>query len=236
MGFRLYELLRSAVLKLIDERRLFILRGDDSIRNATVLATSENELRPPVTDLGSAASEWATGIVSDFVSTGPGCRQRVVEALVGHLGRLASQEIHCFTFKAAIDGLKKAVDQQIRALYRNEQGEVVIEPADGGDQLIRVLHPETWVDEMDSFRKLVACVSERVVSHKAREKTKEYLARLWGLLRWLAGGVEEVPSHRQIAEVLKIPRAQVPRLLNTLGGFARKCLKEAKHSPGEDHA
>lgn len=248
LGFRLFELLRSAVLLAQEANKLFILGGDPSVRNSTILSFSHRTSASPVMDLGSLANGWSSGAVVDLFSTGPGSRKRAVEKLCGNLMLLESQGIEVFSFKAAIDSLKFDVRTQLATAFEIEHGESVLAvDTEGGKTFIRSLQPETWAEDIDSYRKLVACVTEFVAGHEEREQTRGYLERLWGLLRRFATSVEDhFPAHRQLAQLLEIPRARIPGLLETIGGFVRRCsghvtdkvvavhLKD-RESPGDDH-
>lgn len=248
LGFRLFELLRAAIMLAQDADELFILAGDPSVRNNTVLAFSPNASASPVKELGSLANGWSSGAIADLFSSGPGSRQKAVERLRGNLLQLESQGIEAFNFKAAIDGLKFDVRAQLAVLFELEQGEPIIAiDAEGGKTLIRSLQPETWVEDIDSYRKLVACVSELVMRSEAREQTRAYLERLWGALRRFATSVEDrLPAHRQLAKLLEIPRARIPEMLDIIGGFVYRCSGQAEgkvvagrfkdpESPGEGH-
>ena len=228
LGFRLYELLRSAVLDALDARELFVLQGDRSIRNMTVLSFRERSPEPPAEDLQALASGWAQGAVADLFSLGPGSRQRAVDRLRTQLVALRSH-VTAFRFKAVLDGLKYDVRAQLATLFDIDRGETVLEvDEDGRRNWIRSLQPETWVEDMDSYRKLVACVSEFVVRAEERAKTRRHLERLWGFLRRFATSAEDVPpSRRMLAKLLEIPRGHLPKLFELLGGFVQRCSQHA---------
>ena len=229
LGFRLFELLRSAVQAAQEAEELFILGGDSSVRNSTILSFSPQTSDSPAADLGVLTTGWASGAVADLFSTGPGSRQRAVERLRSNLVQLESQGIGVFRFKAAIDGLKQDVRAQLAILFELEQGEAIVEVDEEGKKtLIRSLQPETWVEDIDAYRKLVACVTEFVAHYEDRERTRGYLERLWGLLRrFVASDEDRFPAHRQIARLLEIPRARLPTLLEILAGLVRRCSERA---------
>lgn len=229
LGFRLFELLRSAVVAAKEAQELFILGGDLSIRNSTILSFSSRTSASPAADLDTLATGWTSGAVADLFSTGPGSRQRAIERLRSNLVQLESQGVQVFTFKAAIDGLKHDVRTQLAILFELEQGEAAFEvDEDGRRTLIRSLQPETWVEDIDSYRKLVACVSDFVARYEDRERTRRYLEKLWGFLRRFAVSAEDrFPAHRQIERLIEIPRDRIPALLETLAGFVRRCSERA---------
>jgi hypothetical protein len=230
LGSRLFELLRTAVDEAQEAGELFLVGGDPSIRNNTILASSRRPSMPPVEELREQTIGWAQDAVADLFSTGPNSRRRAIERLRNHLVQLEAQGVRVFLFRAALDGLKQDVRAHLAMLFEQDLGEGAMEvDEDGVREWVRKLQPATWVEEIDHYRKLVACVTELVDRYEGREKTRRYLWQLWGLLRRFVASVEDrFPAHRQIAKLLGIPRARIPELLEILGGYVRRC--SAKNS------
>jgi hypothetical protein len=107
---------------------------------------------------------------------------------------------------------------------------------------VRVAEPDQRVEERQLFRWLIECVLTGVRRLDTAEKTREYLVRLWQLVRIQAsegedlvapgsrlgqlledGGDEERPSLRRVAEQLRIPRERLPGLYKILGSLLEEC-------------
>ena len=224
LGSRLFELLRSSVREAQEAKELYVIDGDTSIRNDTVLSFAPRSFANPVKDLGSLSTGWASGAIGDLFSTGPGSRKKAVDRLRRQLLELRSQGVGTFLFQAAIDGLKQDVRAQLAVLFELEQGEAVLEVDEEGNKTwIRSLQPETWIEDIDSYNKLVDCVTKFVRSVE-KERTRDYLEALWGFLRrYVTSEDVRMPTHRRLEQILRIPRARVPSLFRALGGFVRDC-------------
>jgi len=110
--------------------------------------------------------------------------------------------------------------------------------------VVRLVEPDSGIEERELFRKLVECVLALLKGLETDEKTRKYLGVLWQFLRIQAAeGVEaapvsrlddalkaelqtldeERPSLRQLAERLHIPRERLPALYRTLGDLLERC-------------
>jgi hypothetical protein len=129
------------------------------------------------------------------------------------------------------------------AILGQSQGEIA--PRTGeeprGDR-VRLVPPDTQVEERQLFRKLVDCVMTSLRRLDINEKTRDYLSTLWNFVRLQASEGEEpgAPalrldqllreaegeerlSLRRLAEQLRIPRERLPGLYETLGELLERC-------------
>ncbi len=232
LGYRLFEILCAAVRGSVAAGELHVLRGTPAIRNQTVLG-AESDADPakasPIEDLRPLVARWNDELLPGLVTAERTARRKVTKSLRDHLADLEAEGVAVFRFKDLLDALKEDVRARWGRLHRQEDGETVVEEDDEGvRRLVRILRPATRVEDLDSFKKLVRCVSNLIPKVDARQKTRAYLVELWNFLRrWSLGGRREtLPSNRELEGELKIPRDRFPGLYETLGQLTRRCQGE----------
>lgn len=242
IGSQVFEVLQSAVRRAVEERGLEVISGDEKIRNDTVLAFRPSGGSPvPAQDrekLASLAAVWNDELLPDLVTLRGQKQEEVVQRLRQRLRDLQAEGIEAFRFKDLVDPLKADVRSRWAALLDRSQGEPV--PGENPGEVVRLVPPDTRVEERQVFRKLVNCVLTGIRRLDASEKTRGYLLTLWQFLRVQAsGGTEgtpnsfdasllaemddEPPSQRKLAEQLRIPRERLPGLYETLRDLLAKC-------------
>jgi hypothetical protein len=254
LGAQVFEVLQAAVRAAVASGELYILAGDEKIRNDTILGFEPGA--DPATviraDLRDMAARWNDELLPDLVTLRGRRQEEVVERLRGRLGDLREDGMAMFRFKDLIDPLKADVRARWAAVLEHGDGEVAVERGIGEPpRLLRIVAPDLDLEERQAFRRLTGCVLERLASLEVGGKTRRHLERLWQLVRMKAqeavegplSGLdrasleelaeEERPSHRKIAEVLEIPRERLPELYRTLGMLLNGC--RALHS-GRDGA
>ncbi len=235
LGYRLFEILCAAVRGSVAAGELHVLRGTPAIRNQTVLGAASDAdpaRAAPIEELRPLVARWNDALLPGLVTAERAARRKVTEGLRDHLVSLEAEGVVVFRFKDLLDALKEDVRARWGGLQRQEGGETAIEEGgEGVRRLVRILRPETRVEDLDSFKKLVRCVSNLIPKVDARRKTHAYLEQLWNFLRrWSLGLREALPSNRELEGELKIPRERFPGLYETLGQLTRRCQGELSGS------
>ena len=237
LGFRVFEILRSAVRGALETGELVLLSGDPRVRNDSVLGFSQPSIDSPAPklavseDLDPVVTVWNDVLLPDLITARGAARQRVIALLQTLLLRLPVAGIETVEFKQLIDPLKNDARARWSALLEPTHEESAIEDGeDGGMTQIRLCPPDSGVEERDSFEKLVACVSEAVDLGREPGRIQEYLSTLWEFFRTHAGGTPVVGttadgplSARKLATLLRIPRDRIPGLLTTLRAMIEAC-------------
>lgn len=244
LGAQVFEVLWAAVRAAVDAEQLHILAGDSKIRNDTILGFEPGA--DPATaqraNLQAVAVRWNDELLPDLVTLRGRRQEEIAERLRGRLVDLRNEGISVFRFKDLIDPLKADVRTRWAAVLEYEAGEVAVEKGDGEPpRLLRIIAPDTRLEERQIFRRLVGCVLERLAALEVPRKTRRYLETLWGFVRLQAQGAvsgplagvdrklleqlaeEERPSHRKISEALGIPRERLPELYGILGDLLDGC-------------
>lgn len=231
LGYRLFEMMCTAVRGSVAAGELHVLRGTPAIRNETLLGATPDAdpAQPsPIEDLRPLVAPWNSALLPGLVIAEGAARRKVTESLRDHLAGLESEGVVVFRFKDLLDALKQDVRARWSFLGRQEGGEIMVEKdTDGIPRLVQILRPETRVEDLDSFKKLVRCVSNLIPKVDTRKKTRLYLGQLWTFLRrWSLGAREALPSHRELEKELEIPRERFPGLYQTLAQLTRRCQGE----------
>lgn len=239
LGFRIYEVLQAAVLRLLERRVLHLLAGDARIRNDTVLgfsAWSEAQAAGAV-DLRPQVAIWNNELLPDLITAWS--KETVQSRLESLIAGLSDQGVEVFQFQDLIESLKDDARARWQAIRLGS--EAVGAPADGDAAGPRAgwVRPDRDFEDRQSFQRLLDCVAEEVEHLAERPKTKDYLRRLWLFFRdWsaepeagFAGDSvrdtsnlgERVPSDKKLSELLQIPRGRVPGLKTILGRLVDDC-------------
>ncbi len=228
VGFKVFKVLQQATRQAITAGVLHVLEGAPEVRNGTVLGFSSggNPGRAHGVDLGEHVEGWGNDLLPDLL-TGKGTKRKaVLGRLRSHLEGLRDQDVEVFRFKMLIQPFQKDVRQRWGAMGVPAGEEFAFEESgDEGERLVRLVRPETGVEDRDSLRKLLACMGESIDKLDAKRKTKDYLLRLWNFLKDYAAeaGDDKVPADLQLANQLEIPRHRFRGLYATLAGLVEAC-------------
>lgn len=229
LGFRVFEVLRAAIREAVRSGELHVLAGDLRIRNDTVLSASERADPAAVATVPmDLISSWLDTLLPDLVTARGKARERVVAGLESAVLRLPADGVDVFAFGQLIDALK----DEVRARWG-----VLMDPAESAldeHQGNLVTLVRQGVEERDSFRALCACLAEAVEQVEEPSRSRAYLSTLWEFLRTYAAEPEEgaahrqpagddLPSGRQLARLLRIPRDRLPELFSTLRRLVEGC-------------
>jgi len=245
LGSQVFQVLQSAVRTAVAEGDLYVLQGDERIRNHTVLSASPSgsALEPLREGLAALVARWNDELLPDLVTLRGRGQEEVVRRLCDRLPELEREGFATFRFKDLVDPLKADVRARWAAILDQSQGEAV--PQVGEEprgNRARVVPPDTRVEERQLFRKLIDCVMTSLRRLDINVKTREYLSTLWNFVRLQASEGEEPgtpasrldqllqeaegeerPSLRRLAEQLRIPRERLPGLYETLGDLLERC-------------
>jgi hypothetical protein len=229
----------------VAEKDLYVIQGDERIRNHTVLSVSSRgpALEPVQEGLAPLVARWNDELLPDLVTLRGRGQEEVVRRLRERLPELGREGFATFRFKDLVDPLKADVRARWAAILDLSQGEAV--PQIGEEprwNRVRLVPPDTQVEERQLFRKLVDCVLTSLRRLDSNEKTRDYLSTLWNFVRLQASegeergtpasrldqlledaGDEERPSLRRLAEQLRVPRERLPGLYETLGDLLERC-------------
>jgi hypothetical protein len=247
IGSQVFEVLHSAVRAAAEEGELRVLAGDERVRNETVLGFEEGMEAPGRGrgELPSLVARWNDDLLPGLVTSRGRRQEEVVQRLREKLPDLRREGIVTFRFKDLVDPMKADVRARWAALLELAFGEPAQQRAgEGAGTVVRLVQPDSGIEERELFRKLVECVLAALKGIETDEKTRKYLGVLWQFLRIQAAeGIEmapasrldrtleaelqaldeERPSLRQLAEQLHIPRERLPALYRTLGDLLERC-------------
>ncbi len=210
LGFRVFEILRSAVQGALKAGELSLLGGDRRIRNDTILGSSTLAVVVASAEdrldnrLETTVKSWNDTLLPEIVTARGEARLKVIAELQRLLAKLPEDGLRSFTFKQIIEPLKNDARARWGALLDLEEGESALEGLeDGGLALVRrspaSAAPNVQLEEHDSYDALVSCVSERIDQRRAFESADAawagdvsggrgaspvllYLGRLWEFL------------------------------------------------------
>jgi hypothetical protein len=233
LGYALYQRAREAAEAALATGELRLAGGDpDKIGNGTLLAggpaTPASQPAPPE-KLAAEVAGWLDELLPELVTGVKQKRKEVVRRLQRRLAGLAGQGIVLWRFKDLMDPLKSGV----RARWQRrgqDDGELAAETDDEGlVRLVQIVPPRPLQRvELEHLEKLLECIATQLERHAAQQRTLEHAWSLWGYLGTHADPAadqERMPSARELERLLKIPREQIPGLLELLGRFLELCQK-----------
>lgn len=246
LGYRVFVVLRSALERCLASGRLHVVQGGPKIANDTVFSfVPDPEISPAEeSTLRQLVPAWNDQLLPELVTGRGEAEREVVERLAECVLGLREERVEAFVFRSLIDPLKLDVRARWAALLAEETGDGTDEEASAElTRLLRSIGPDVDYEERESFEKLVECVSEGLerLQGRLRQKTQRYLASLWQFLRVFAveggalrfggsadllaaAGASELPSQRQLAQLLGIPRERLNELFSSLGEVIERCL------------
>jgi hypothetical protein len=238
VGFRVFTVLRSAVRNALTAGELHVIAGSPGVQRDTVLAfravLSEETAR--LEELRPHVLAWNDDLLPDLITARGWDVRQVTARLEQRLHRLEAAGIHAFRFHDLVDALRQDARARWRAVWVHTPDGIPPQPEeDGLTAVARLVEPSSGRDERESLHKLLACLEhsvERVPEPPAR--LRDYLRRLLAFLKSHAtdspdeGGArgEELPSHRQLATLLGIPRERLPDLFRMLLDLAETCRRK----------
>lgn len=240
-GFRVFSVVKSAVRRSVQAERLHVLDGAARISNETVLGfrpAAEPDLASDA-ELGEIVPAWNDHLLPDLVTARGSDEEPVLVRLEGLIAGLPAAGIEVFRFRDLLDPLKVDARARWAARFENDDGETGLEEIDGDlVQVVRLLDPDTRFEDDQTFGRIADCVAEGLERVEAQKRTRDHLAKLWYFLETWAlerdngdhgmSAPDEMPSNRQLAELLDIPRRQLSGLFATLGDLVSHCRETTR--------
>ncbi len=215
LGFRVFEILRSAIRGALKAGDVALLGGDRRIRNDTLLGVAGPSAPSVEGDAGSeerlevTVKGWNDTLLPDLVTARGEARVLVIARLQSLVIGLPEDGFHSFTFKQIIEPLKNDARARWGALLDLEEGETALDSLEEGSPVMvrrtpASAAPDVELEEHDSYDRLVSCVSERI-DRRARSAADshamtsggsaggevasgtQYLSRLWEFLHTRSG-------------------------------------------------
>jgi hypothetical protein len=223
LGFRIFEMLQTAVEDAVSSGALHLLAGDRKIRNDTLLgfgAAAELPSTPP--DLEPIVLRWNDELMPALITARTRQQAAVVRQLRERLLELPRHGIEAFRFKDLLDPLKRDVRGRWAALLgEGEAGAVAASPeiVQGAAAAL----PGSNAENREGFEDLTRSVSASIDGMEADPRTRAQLKTLWDYL-WRQHGEEgqetgqekRLPSYRQLGQRLNISRERLPVLFALL--------------------
>lgn len=239
VGFRVFTVLRSAVRNALSTGALRVVAGSPGVQRDTVLAfrtVPSEEAAAQFDDLRPHVLAWNDDLLPNLITARGWDVREVTARLERHVHRLEAAGIRTFRFHDLVDALRQDARARWRAVWVCSPDGIPPQPEeDGLAAVVRLVEPHAVWDERESVHKLLACLErsvERVPEPPAR--SRDYLRRLLAFLKSHAADAPEergapdkgLPSHRQLAQLLAIPRERLPDLFRTLRNLAEACRRK----------
>jgi hypothetical protein len=221
LGFRIFELLQSAVEDAISSEALYVLAGDKKIRNDTLLSFHPAApLQSTPADWEQIVLRWNDELMPALVTARTRQQTAVVRRLRECLLELPKRGIEAFRFKDLLDPLKRDARERWAALLGEEE-KGAVSPSPGAAQIPAPALPGSTTGFQQSFDDLTHHVSTSIDRMEADPRTRSQLTTLWQYLWQQHGeGREEagkrLPSYRQLGQRLNISRERLPVLFALL--------------------
>jgi hypothetical protein len=239
VGFRVFTVLRSAVRNALSAGELQVIAGSPGVQRDTVLAfrtVPSEEEAARLDDLRPYVLAWNDDLLPDLITARGWDVRQVTARLEQHLHHLEAAGIHAFRFHDLVDALRQDARARWRAVWVHSPEGIPPRPEeDGLTAVVHLVEPLSVWDERESLHRLLACLErsiERIAEPPAR--SRDYLRRLLVFLKSHAADAPEerdapgrgLPSHRQLAQLLAIPRERLPDLFRTLRDLAEACRRK----------
>jgi hypothetical protein len=238
VGFRVFTVLRSTIRGALSAGELQVIAGSPAVRHDTVLAfrleaSPEEAARPEELRLHVLA--WNDDLLPDLITARGWDVRQVTARLERHFRGLAAEGIRAFRFHDLVDALRQDARARWRAVWVHSPEGIPPRLEEDGFAAVARLLELPGEDERENLHRLLACLErsiERVAEPPAR--SRDYLRRLLVFLKTHAADAAEergtsergLPSHRQLAQLLGIPRERLPDLFRTLRDLAEACRRK----------
>jgi len=215
IGYKVFQLLKSAVLAAIDAEALHVLRsgpnhhidagdpGEEPEDDAEEPQQPKNKLRihndtvlgfhpdtsPDRADLGDHVRAWNDELLPDLMTARSRAVTRMVERLTALIVGLRAAGVEAFRFRDLIDPMRHDVRERWRAVWEDSLGELAPEAfVDGQPTVMVPLIAPSELEDPRELRQLLGCVTasiHRLPEKKPRERKTKDY--LWKLWTFVRG-------------------------------------------------
>ena len=244
IGYRVFEIARSAIGKAVESGRLHLLGDSRRICNETVLGfrrRGDPQHAASAAEIEVYVPAWNEDLLPHLMTARGRGVTKVVERLRDHVLALKCGGVSGFRFGDVVDPLKRDVRRRWAAVWDQAAGETTAEVGKAGvSAKVRVFQPAVYNDER-SLPWLLECVSSSISQRRDDSESEgEGLWKLWEYIRGFTldsdpscGGCK-LPSYSALGKLLGIYRERIPRLLEILGRLVEACRsREGFSSPKE---
>ncbi len=249
LGARIYSLVQEAVGDLVENGILTSGASGERLTGESVLTFRVSEDSSEATEVAEEEAleqqieRWPDTLLPDLVTTRGRGHGPLKDRLCDHLLAFRGGGVKTFTLGAVVRSLNTEVRRRWAAILDTSQGEKRQEfSEDGVPAWVPISLPDETYAERQSFRWFAECTDLALSGFVGDERTREELRVLWeALLSWVAEpsdisagekgassvrGREGIPSRRELARFLGIPRGRLPRLYEHLGGIVNRCKEK----------
>jgi hypothetical protein len=188
--------------------------------------------------LAARAALWNAELLPELVTAGGRGLDPVIDRLAERLPELAADGVARFRLRELVAALRDDLRRQWAArLWRAGDeapaGEVRTGAGGGAEPPVPVLllspqpaDPEQTAAERDALRRLHRCTEQGLERLAGDERERRETRALWRALATAAVEEDGMPSQRQLAQALGIPRGRMPELFRRVGEVMARCRRE----------
>lgn len=252
LGARIFKVVHQAICLRLEEGTLHVLSGDIKVRNNTILGFAScvdvDQLtngEPGRDAINERVPFWNDELLPDLVI---GRSSAKISARLGALlDELHRNGVEAFSFGDLMSSIRENVRVRWNGARYQDAG-LEWSNAEDFEEIVQLVRPDEGYVERQSFEKLLHCTGGQIDRKEGREKTRDYLERLWLFIRdWVAepeNGTTDgadpqidsgnLPANRRLSRTLDIPRARLNELRETLGTMVEFCRENIHKGPSDD--
>ena len=228
LGSRIYKITTSSVASLVDEGVLW--KSSDSLPLGKGVILRFNRFDQMgyenlTLDLSEFVEKWPAQLMPDLVTAHH--HEATRDKLSGLIVALREENVSSFRFDSLFKPLASSSRLYWSAMLSNGSSLVFDSPH----------APNVFVENSDfenrqAFTALADCVEQKL-SSRPTSKLETYLKRFWAYLRSVAQEDSRIPSDRQLADLLEIPRARLPKVRSELSRMVTQCHEPCRGRLGQ---
>jgi hypothetical protein len=188
--------------------------------------------------LAERAALWNADLLPELVTAGGDGLDEVIERLAHRLPELAADGVESFRLRELVAALRDDLRPRWAARMWDqgglaEAGALRVPAAGGGEPPVPVLtlgappaDPEQAAAAREGLRRLRRCVDEGLGDAVDDPRSAGEARAVWRALAVAAVEDDRMPSRRQLAKALDIPRERMPGLFGAIGRVVVRCRRE----------